>query len=571
MAERTVVEQIMLDQKGMEEVRRPYEDGMWIDIARFVNIRREDMTISSASLKKGRRKGTRAYDGSPLGALNTWSDGMQGFLFSRNWFKSQMSNPTLNRIDSVRQWLQIYDLKMFAAFERGNFYAIIGQWFRDAGSIGTATVFSEEDVGQGTAVHTVIHPREVFIREDQYGMVDTVHRKFNMTAHAALDKFGKEKVSDAIKKNAEDKPDADHEFLHVVFPNKNRAFGKRTASGKRFTSIYIETKAAKGSTSVGQSNAEIVRESGFDINPYAVWRFRKSSDEVYGYSPAADALVEVFQLNQYSKTLQQAAQMSVDSPMNVPIEMRNRVRNLPHGNNYYDDPKRIITPVFTQINYPVGDAEREGVDRSMRDKYRVEFFQAFIGRQGEATREEILQIKGEQATLMIAQVDAVYIEGIRPIFSIVSDIEDKNGAFSEEEGMPPMPPEIEDEIDKGGFINFILTGPLAQAQRRATEVEPAIQTLELAARTAEVLGPEVLDVYNKTEIGEFIAESGNMNQILLNSADEVAKIQENRRLAAEQERQQLFALEAAKVAPGLGKSVEENSPLEAVGAAVGSV
>ncbi len=558
----------MLDQKGMEEVRRPYEDGMWIDIGRFVNIRRENMTISSASLEKGQRKGTRAFDGTPLGALNTWADGMQGFLFSRNWFKSQMSNPTLNHIDAVREWLQVYDLKMYSAFERGNFYAILGQWFRDAGSIGTATLFSEEEVGQGTTVHTVIHPREIFIREDQYGMVDTVHRKFNMTAHAAFDKFG-EKVSEAIKKNAKDKPDADHQFLHAVFPNKDRIFGKRTSGNKAFRSIYIETKAAKGNISVGQSNAEIVRDSGFDINPYAVWRFRKSSDEPYGYSPAADALVEVFQLNQYSKTLQQAAQMSVDPPLNVPVEMRNRVRNRPHGNNYYEDPKRVIQPVFTQINYPVGDAERLRVERSMQDKFRVEFFRAFIGRQGEATATEIMAIKGEQATLMIPQVDSVYVEGIRPAFAIVSDIEDKNGAFSEDEGMPPMPPEIEDEIGRGGFINFILTGPLAQAQRRATEVEPAIQTLELAARTAEVLGPEVLDVYKKVEIGEFIAESGNMNQSLLNSRDEIIQIQEDRAAAIEQERQALLAIEAAKVAPGLGKSVEENSPLEAIGAAVG--
>lgn len=567
MAERTEVQQIMLDQQGMEEVRRPYENGLWIDIGKFVNIRRENMTISSASLEKGQRKGTHAFDGTPLGALNTWADGMQGFLFSKNWFKSQMSNPVLNRIDAVREWLQVYDLKMYAAFERGNFYAILAEWFRDAGSIGTATVFSEEEVGEGTTVHTVIHPREVFIRENQYGMVDTVHRKFSMTAHAAFDKF-EDKVSEAIKKNAKDKPDAPHEFIHAVFPNKNRIFGKRTQGNKAFRSIYIETMAAVGSTSVGQSNAEIVRDSGFDVNPYAVWRFRKSSDEVYGYSPAADALVEVFQLNQYSKTLQQAAQMSVDPALNVPVEMRNRVRNKPHGNNYYDNEKRLITPIFTQIDYPVGDAERERVDRSMKDKFRVEFFQAFIGRQGEATREEILAIKGEQATLMIPQVDRVYVEGIRPIFSIVSDIEDKNGAFSEEQGMPPMPPEIEDEIGKGGFINFILTGPLAQAQRRATEIEPAIQTLELAGRTAAVLGPEVLDVYKKNEIGEFIAESGNMNQRLLNSADEVARIQQDRADALAQQQAQEALIEGAKVVPGLGKEIEEGSPLQEIGAAV---
>ena len=259
--------------------------------------------------------------------------------------------------------------------------------------------------------------------------------------------------------------------------------------------------------------------------------------------------------------------MSVDPPMNVPVEMRNRVRNKPHGNNYYDSEKRVITPVFTQIKYPVGDAERQRVERSMQDKFRVEFFRAFIGRQGEATATEIIAIKGEQATLMIPQVDRVYVEGIRPIFSIVSDIEDRNGAFSEDQGMPPMPPEIEEEVSRGGFINFILTGPLAQAQRRATEIEPAIQTLELAGRTAAVLGPEVLDVYKKTEIGEFIAESGNMNQRLLNSSDEVKQIQQARADALAQQRQEELLLEAAKTVP-LDKAPEDGSVMSEIGAAV---
>ncbi len=566
MAEISLVQRIMQDQKSMEDVRRPYEDGMWIDIGKFVNIRRRDMTISSASLEKGQRKGTEAFDGTPLGALNTWSDGMQGFLVSRNWFKSQMSNPLLNRIDSVRSWLQAYDRKMYSAFERGNYYSVLGEWFRDGGSIGTATLFTEEEVGKQTAVHTAIHPREVFIRENQYGMVDTVHRKFCMTAHAAFEKFGDE-VSDNLKENAEKHPDKDHEFLHAVFPNKSRVFGKRNASNKEFRSIYIETKSSKGTptTASTENQANIVRDSGFDVNPYAVWRFRKSSDEVYGYSPAADALVEVFQLNQYSKTLQRAAQMSVDPALNVPVEMRNRVRNLPHGNNYYDEPKRVITPIFTQINYPVGAEERERVEKSMRDKYRVEFFQAFIGRQGEATRAEILAIKDEQGGLMRAQVDRVYIEGLRPIFNIVADIEDKNGAFSEEAGMPPLPDEI---AESGGFINFILTGPLAQALQRATETEPLLRTLEVAGAAAQVVGPIVLDAFKSDEIGEFIGESGFMPQSLLNSKDERLAIQDARAEAAAAERQQEALIEGAKAASGLTKKVEEGSIADNIGAAV---
>ena len=40
-------------------------------------------------------------------------------------------------------------------------------------------------------------------------------------------------------------------------------------------------------------------------------------------------------------------------------------------------------------------------------------------------------------------------------------VEEKNGSFLEEAGMPPMPQEI---VESGGFINFILTGPLAYCE-----------------------------------------------------------------------------------------------------------
>lgn len=554
-------QKILQRQRRMETIREFYERGLWQDIGRFVNPRREDIRIEDAQNDKGQRFGRAVYDGTPLGALNTWADGMQGFLVSQsiNWFKSEMSNPALNNIDNVRQWLQEYDRKMYSAFRRGNFYSSLPAWFRDSGSIGTATLFTEEDVGAGRAVHTTIHPREVFVAENKFGEVDTVHRKFMLTARSAVQKF-KDAVSDIIKTNAKNHPDKEHEFIHAVFPNEDRIFGKATSSNKFFRSIYLETQ---GSDESGVGN--IVRDSGFDINPYAVWRFRKSSDEIYGRSPAADALTEVFSLNQIGKTMIQAAQKEVDSPLNVPKEMRGRVRIEPHGYNYYDDPKRIISPIITGIKYPIGIDQQERLQKSLEDKYRVEFFKAFIGRQGEATATEILEIKAEQAGLMTAQVDTLYIEGLRRIFDIVSDIEDRRGAFTEAEGMPPVPDEIR---EAGGTINFILTGPLAQAQRRLFELRPINNTLDTLGPLAAMLGPEVLDVVNVDELSEIVVESGSFPQKAINSRDRRREIREQRAADAAALEAKQMAIEAAKVAPGLAKAPEAGSIQETIGAGV---
>ncbi|KKK95073.1 hypothetical protein LCGC14_2676480, partial [marine sediment metagenome] len=326
----------MTRQSKFEEIREFWENGLWVDITRFINPRRRDVSVESETNDKGRNLGKDVYDGTPLGALNTWSDGMQGFLVSNRWFRSVMSNPVLNKIDKVRQWLQAYDEKMYSAFDAGNFYAVLPQWFRDAGSVGTATLFTQEEVGTGRISHTSIHPREVFIAENMFGEVDTVHRKFMKTARALVEEFGLDNVSDAAKQNAETSPDKQHEVLHAVFPNDDIYYGKMTATNKPFRSIYMETKSGKQ----GETGTKILRDSGFDVNPYAVWRFRKNSDEIYGRSPASDALTEVFGLNQMGKTLLAAAHMSVNPPRNVPVEMRGRVRMKPGGNNYFEDPNK---------------------------------------------------------------------------------------------------------------------------------------------------------------------------------------------------------------------------------------
>ncbi len=559
----SIDQSILIRQRRMETIREFYERGLWDDIGCFVNPRREDIRIADASRDKGQRFGKGVYDGTPLGALNTWADGMQGFLVSQSisWFRSEMDNAFLNEVDDVRNWLQEYDRRMYLAFRRSNFYSILAEWFRDAGSIGTATLFTEEDLATGKAVHTVIHPREVFIAENQFGEVDTIHRKFMLTARKAVQKFGNE-VSDIIKRNFKDDPDKEHEFIHAVFPNKDRVFGKITSSNKIFRSVYMETQS-NDENGIGNITSDL----GFDINPYAVWRFRKSSDEIYGRSPAADALTEVFSLNQLGKTLIQAAQKEVDPSLNVPAEMRGRVRMEPHGYNYFEDPKRTISVIGTGIKYPIGIDQQERLQKSLEDKYRIEFFKAFIGRTGEATATEIIEIKSEQAQLMAPQVDRLYIEGLQKVFSIVSDIEDSRGTFSEDAGMPPIPDEI---LESGGTINFILTGPLPQAQRRMFELQPINSTIEVLSPLAAVLGPEILDIIKRDELSEIVVESGSFPQKAVNSKAERQEIREKRAADAAALQAQQFALETAKVAPNLSKAPEEGSPAAAISEATGA-
>ena len=176
-----------------------------------------------------------------------------------------------------------------------------------------------------------------------------------------------------------------------------------------------------------------------------------------------------------------------------------------------------------------------------------------------------MAIKGEQAGLMIAQVDMLYIEGLRKVFGIVSNFLDRMGAFTPEAGMPPMPREI---AESGGTINFILTGPLAQAQRRIRVLQPINETIDVLGPMAAILGPEMLDGIKKDELQEIVMEAGSFPQSAINSRDERKVIREQRAADLARREQQQLMLEAAKVAPGLAKAPEEGSIQETVGAAL---
>jgi hypothetical protein len=564
MAEKKLGEKILLRMKELEDVKRDYDDRD-NNIARYVNPRRELIRDSQRYDNKGERRGKRAYSGLANSALGIWADGMQGHMVSQTlkWFKAVLTDNDLNRVDEVQQYLQRYDEAMYGEFRRSNFYDILGEWFRDAGSIGTATLFTEEDIGKGLAVHTVIHPREIFIAEDMYGNVDTVFRKFFLTAKQAVEKFDDKKLSQDIVKNAEEHPEKRHEFIHAVYRNTDRMFGSILAKDKKWASVYVQ-KASNNEGMQDDKDGTVVRQSGFDLNPYSVWRLRKNSDEIYGYSPAADAMVEIIKSHQMAKTLLEAAHRAVKSPLNVPEHMRGNVRLQPDGHNYYERGGDIIKPIQTSMQYPIAIDREEKIQRIIEDAYRVDFFLILQRSEREKTATEIMELQSEKAVLLGPQVDRLENEGLRKKFDIVSDIADKANRL-------PEPPQIlidaiEDARERGGKvasidINFI--GPLAQAQRRLFQMQPIKNGLNELAQ-ASVIFPKVLDRVHQDRLAERILDSTDFPQDVMRTDAELEELREEQAL----ERAQAEALQAAQAAaesyPKITGAPEEGSPAKAL-------
>ncbi len=262
-----------------------------------------------------------------------------------------------------------------------------------------------------------------------------------------------------------------------------------------------------------------MKEGGFDINPYAIWRYRKNSDEIYGRSPAADAIVEILKLNQIGKNMLEARHMAVQPPMNIPEEQRGSVQIKPKGRNYFTDTQRVISPVVTGINYPEGTEQEQRSQKIIENHYNVDMFLMLARAEREMTAYEVAERKSEIAVLMGPQIDRLITEGLSKVFDIVSHIEERAGR------LPPVPDIL---LEYGGAnIDIDFIGPFAQAQRRLFRIRPVTNAFSELIPIAEVR-PEILDRINFDELSEYVLESHNFPQDLIRSDEEVALIREER-------------------------------------------
>ena len=162
-------ESLIKVQGHLKSIREPYED-TWQDVADHIAPIREDIKMERA---EGQRLATKIYNGNPIYAVQVYVDGMSGHLIPANilWFMHTLKVPVqplladqhpgamtrgpmrpyvskyenLEDIPEIRAWLQETDIGMYRAYQRSNFYSAMTPYFEDGGTIGTATIYSEEN------------------------------------------------------------------------------------------------------------------------------------------------------------------------------------------------------------------------------------------------------------------------------------------------------------------------------------------------------------------------------------------------------------------------------------------
>jgi len=443
------------------ESQRANWDSHYQELADYMLPRKADIVRKRA---RGEKRMELIFDGTALQSVDLLASSLHGMLTSgaTPWFHLTLKDDELGRDEEVQAWLEDTSSRMMRAITMSNFETEVHEMYVDLVVFGTGCMFVEMD--KTSMRFSTRHISEFYVAEDQYGIVDTVFRKYVLPARQAVQRFGIENVSTFIQKRFEKKPDEEVTVLHCVMPRKERDPTKQDNKNMPFASMYIcmETKM-------------VMQESGFQEFPYVVPRFLKATGEVMGRSPAMVALPDVKMLNLMSKTIIQAAQKLIDPPLLVPDDgFLLPVRTQPGGLNFFRSGTRdTITPLNTGANIPIGLNMEEQRRTAIRSAFYVD--QLLTGGSPNMTATEVVQRQEERMRVIGPVLGRLMNEMLRPMI-------DRVFALMLRADMLAPPPEILQGLD----VDVEYVSPLARAQK-SSSLNSTMKALEILLPLAQAL------------------------------------------------------------------------------------
>lgn len=524
--DRDLVKEVLDVDGEMQTVKEQYEP-VFQDIIDNVITHQPDAQDNSTTTNtlQGQNRSETMFDGTPRSALNIFANGIYGLMVSPSlrWFKLKIEDEALNEQHDVKIWLQDTEERLYGAFRRSNFYSEMKSYLKDGGSIGTANMFSQEDIASGRTFYSTLPIREFKIAEDQFKVVDRCHRDFRLTARQLEGKFGKENLTihmkSALDSNTTKQRLQKFKIKHAVFPREDIDDTKINKLNKPWASVWLSMDDRN------DNNSQILREDGFDEFPYSIWRFDKETDEIYGRSPAWHVLSEIKGAHYLEKNLMKTTELSVNPPMNVHVNMKKNFKRIPGGINYFADANEKADAMDLGINWPIGIEHQDRKRKIINEAWFVDFFLLIASRDQTMTATEVIELQGEKISILAPIVSSLSSESLDPIVGRQLNIELKAGRLL------PVP-----EVLRGQRIEFEYIGPLAQAQERAFETQSVRQSLAMAEPIFD-RRPETMDIvdWDGTVRDIFISGGFKQKNILTpEQTDDLREIQAEARAEQQQ-------------------------------------
>lgn len=441
-------------------------------------------TGNGESQTPGSKRTQYLYDSTAPIALPRFAAVMESMLTPRGskWHGLEPEDPALLKDRATRLWMdEVNDLLFrYRYAPSANFSGQNHQIYLGLGSFGTGALFIDESDAAPGLRYRAIHLGEIYFFENHQGVIDKAMRRFRLSPRQCAQQFGEDKLPASVKKDLglpnQDKPTV--QILHCVGPRADRDYGRLDYRGKAFASYYIAL-----------GDKVLLREGGYNMFPYAIARHTLYPGEVYGRSPAMEAMPAIKTINEEKKTMLRQGQRVVDPVLlafdDGVVDGFSLKAGAINAGGVNKDGRPLVHALPTG-NLTAGDKMMELERAHIQDAFLTTLFQILTDRP-QATATEVIELVREKGVLLSPTMGRQQSEYLGPAIDRELDV------LSSQLLLPPMPPALR---EAGGRYKTRYDSPLSRAQR-AEEASGFLRMLEISLKIAtEAQDPSAFDWAN---------------------------------------------------------------------------
>jgi hypothetical protein len=470
----------------------------WQEIYDFIVPRKNDVTHWKSP---GVKRNAQVLDNTGQVSCELLAGSLHGMLLNpaTTFFELTTGDEALDIKDRVRAWREDTTIRMHNALVNSNFHPEAAEYLLDLCSVNSAGMTCLENPGPKLFDFQTHYIKELFVSENNAGIVDEIYRCFWWPSKKIIQEFGIKNVPDCVKSVFESGKEEQFEIYHAVYPADLFLGKKRKGFRKAIVSQYILVKEKYE-----------LRVEGFNEMPWFFSRWSKASGEKYGRGPGMNALPEIKMVNLMEETMIRGAQKTIDPPVQAPDDgFVLPIKTKPGSINFYrsgGNGRDRIEPIFNDARIDFGIQIMDAHRQRIRQAFYVDQLQ--LGQGPQMTATEVVQRTEEKLKFLGPLLGRLQIEFLAPLIDRVYAIMERRQKF-----LPP-PPELQ-----GKALQVRYSSAIAKMQRMG-EVKAIQDYLNLMAPIVQ-LDPTVRDNFAPDQMARGIANMLSFPQKFLQNQDVV--------------------------------------------------